>query len=59
MSGKDLVKLLEQNGWTIERISGSHYIMTKGNKTQPVPVHSNRDISIGLLNAILKQTGLK
>lgn len=58
MKDKDLLKLLQKNGWKIERIRGSHHILIKGDKTEIVPVHG-RDVPIGLLNAILKQTGLK
>lgn len=57
MSGKELVKLLLEHGWTVERIHGSHYIMVKGSQT--ITVHGNQDLKPGLLNAILKQAGLK
>lgn len=59
MSGKEVVDLLLDHEWTIDRINGSHYIMVKGNQTLVVPVHGNRDLKPGLLNAILKQAGLK
>ena len=58
MKGKELVKLLEQKGWELDRIKGSHHIMKKGNKTVSVPVH-NTDIGSGLLHKIMTQTGLK
>jgi len=58
MKGKDLVKLLKQNGWTLDRVNGSHHIMIKGSKTISVPCH-NKDLGIGLYNALLKQSGLK
>lgn len=58
MKDKDLLKLLQKNGWKIERIRGSHHILIKGDKTEIVTVHG-RDVPIGLLNAILKRTGLK
>ncbi len=58
MKDKDLLKLLQKNGWKIERIHGSHHILIKGDKTEIVPVHG-RDVPIGLLNAILKRTGFK
>ena len=58
MKGKEFVKLLEQNGWVINRIHGSHHIMKKNGKTVSVPVHSN-DIGSGLLNKLMGQTGLK
>ena len=59
MGGKDLLKLLRQNGWTVARIKGSHFRLKKGNKSTTVPVHSNKDIDKGLLEEILKFAGLK
>lgn len=59
MSGKEVVRLLLANGWQLDRINGSHYIMAKGNRTPVVPVHGSQDMKPGLLNAILKQAGLK
>lgn len=59
LTGKELVKLLMEHGWTVDRISGSHNIMAKGDKTISVPVHGNKDLPQGLLNKLLKQAGLK
>ena len=56
MKDKDLLKLLKQNGWTVVRIKGSHHSLRKGSQT--LPIHG-RDVPVGLLNAILKRTGLK
>ncbi len=59
MSGKELVRLALKNGWTLDRIHASHYILVKDDQTVTVPVHGNRDLKPGLLNALLKQMGLK
>jgi len=60
MTGKQLKKLLEANGWRLDRISGSHHIMIReGSRSVPIPIHGTNDLSKGLLNAILKQTGIK
>jgi predicted RNA binding protein YcfA (HicA-like mRNA interferase family) len=59
VTGKELIKILKMENWEIDRIKGSHYIMKKQKKTITVPVHSNKDLPIGTLNAILKQAGLK
>ena len=59
MTGKNLIKLLKKENWELDRINGSHHIMKKDEKTLSVPVHGNRDIPLGTLNAILKQAGLK
>ncbi|HBB38327.1 MAG: YcfA family protein [Candidatus Magasanikbacteria bacterium GW2011_GWD2_43_18] len=59
MSGKEVIKLLKQQGWQVGRVSGSHYIIVKdGTHSIPVPVHANKDISKGLLHAIFKQAGI-
>ena len=58
MKDKELVKLLQNNGWTLDRIHGSHYILVKGNQTLSVPVHG-KDTKKGLELAILKKAGLK
>jgi predicted RNA binding protein YcfA (HicA-like mRNA interferase family) len=59
MTGKELIKLMRKNGWKIDRISGSHHVLVKRNKTLTVPVHGNRDLKKGTLEALLKQGGLK
>jgi predicted RNA binding protein YcfA (HicA-like mRNA interferase family) len=45
ISGKDLVKVLEKNGFTVVRIKGSHHRLkhTDGRVTT-VPVHKNEDL---------------
>ena len=58
MKDKDLLNLLKKNGWNVVRIHGSHHILQKNGKTTVIPIHS-KDIPIGLLNNILKETGLK
>ena len=58
MKDKDLLKILQKNGWELTRINGSHHVLQKGDKTEVIPVHG-KDIPAGLLNKILKRTGLK
>jgi predicted RNA binding protein YcfA (HicA-like mRNA interferase family) len=60
MSGKELAKLLEANGWDLLRIQGSHHIYGQaGNPARiSVPIHRNQDMKIGLLRNLLKTAGL-
>ena len=58
MKDKDLLKLLLQNGWTLDRVKGSHYVLKKDGQTEVIPIHG-QDVPTGLLNKILKRTGLK
>jgi predicted RNA binding protein YcfA (HicA-like mRNA interferase family) len=61
LTGKQLVDLLEDDGWKVVRIEGSHYIMRKPGdiNTLSIPVHKGKTIKPGLLSFILKKTGLK
>ena len=56
ISGKQLAKLLEKNGWNLLRIQGSHHIYGKsGNDARiSVPVHKNETLKVGLLKHLLK-----
>ena len=60
VSGKSFCKILEQHGWRLVRIRGSHHIYEKdGVETiAVVPVHANRDLRLGTLKTLLKDTGL-
>lgn len=58
MSGKQLIKILEKQGWELDRVSSSHHIMKRGRKTLSVPVHANHDLPTGLLHKLLKEAGL-
>ncbi|MHC5764708.1 MAG: type II toxin-antitoxin system HicA family toxin [Nostoc sp.] len=57
---KGLCKILERQGWELKRITGSHHIYVKEgiDVILSVPVHSNRDLPIGTLKSIMKDTGL-
>lgn len=61
MKAKELIKLIQKNGWFFERQSGSHKIFKHPTKKGIVviPDHGKVDIKIGTLNPILKQAGLK
>jgi predicted RNA binding protein YcfA (HicA-like mRNA interferase family) len=58
MKDKDLLKLLLKNGWKDVRQRGSHHRLKKDDQVEVIAVHG-KDVPIGLLNAILKRTGLK
>jgi predicted RNA binding protein YcfA (HicA-like mRNA interferase family) len=59
MNSKDLIKILEQDGWKIVATKGSHYQykhqIKKGRVTVP---HPKKEIPIGTISSILKQANL-
>jgi predicted RNA binding protein YcfA (HicA-like mRNA interferase family) len=59
MNGKEVLKKLEQQGWSILRIRGSHYRLGKKQMRVTVPIHGARDLGKGLISAIQKQTAVK
>lgn len=59
MNGKKVIKILEAQGWKVVRVNGSHFRLKKGTLCTTVPIHGHRDLGIGLLRAIEKQTGVK
>jgi predicted RNA binding protein YcfA (HicA-like mRNA interferase family) len=58
---KDIIKLLEDDGWRLTRIKGSHRQFTHLTKPGTVTVAGKPSIDIppGTLNSILKQAGLR
>jgi predicted RNA binding protein YcfA (HicA-like mRNA interferase family) len=58
-SGKQLVKILQLHGFTVDHVTGSHHILINESKTRrvTVPVHT-KDLPKGTLHEIMKQAGL-
>jgi predicted RNA binding protein YcfA (HicA-like mRNA interferase family) len=59
MNGNEIIAKLKAAGWVLDRINGSHHILTKDGQAVPVPVHGKRDIGPGLVSSITRQTGVK
>jgi predicted RNA binding protein YcfA (HicA-like mRNA interferase family) len=61
MKVRDVIKMIEEDGWYIARTRGSHRQFKHPRKPGLVTIagHSNVDIPRGTLNSIRKQAGLK
>ena len=57
MKTKDLIKLLEKNGWKFKRHGADHDVYTKGTARESVPRH--KEIKENLAKSIIKRRGLK
>lgn len=57
ITGKELIRVLEQVGFQVARTRGSHFFLrhTDGRATS-VPVHSGETVGPGLLSKILRDT---
>jgi predicted RNA binding protein YcfA (HicA-like mRNA interferase family) len=60
MKHREIIKLLEADGWRHTRTSGSHAIYKHEQKPGivVVPIHT-RDLAKGIAAAILKQAGIR
>jgi predicted RNA binding protein YcfA (HicA-like mRNA interferase family) len=56
LSGRDFVRLVEQRGWRLLRIAGSHHIYGKSGSVVrlSIPMHGNQPLKIGLLRHLAK-----
>lgn len=58
-SSREVIEILEADGWYIDRVRGDHYQfkhpVKKGIVTVP---HPRKDIAIGTLKSISKQSGV-
>ena len=60
MNGRGVIKALEEDGWILKRINGSHHHYMHPGKPGLVTVpHPKRDLPLGTIKAIERQCGLK
>jgi predicted RNA binding protein YcfA (HicA-like mRNA interferase family) len=60
MQSRELIKLLQADGWQLQRTRGSHHQFVHPTKPGTVTVpHPKKDLGKGLVRAIRKQAGLR
>ncbi|MFB3882034.1 MAG: type II toxin-antitoxin system HicA family toxin [Armatimonadota bacterium] len=61
MKVRELLRLLEQNGWRLARFEGSHRQLTHPSRPGVLTVAGNlgRDVPPGILRAVLKAAGIR
>ena len=57
MKRRDLIRLLEKNGWYLLRTGANHDIYTYGKENEPIPRHS--ELKELLAKSIIRRRGLK
>lgn len=57
MKRRDLIKLLERNGWWFKRPGSDHDIYTNGKENEPIS--RQREIKEPVAQAIIRRRGLK
>lgn len=60
MNSAELIKQMEQAGWVLRGVKGSHHIFTHPERPGHLSVpHPRKDLGVGLAHKLLKQAGLK
>ena len=59
LKSKELLRIVESQGWKVCRIKGSHYLLKHSNRKGIliIPNHGSKTIGKGLVRKILKQAG--
>lgn len=59
MRSKDLIRLVEREGWVLRRVRGSHHQFKHPTKPGLVTIpHPKRDMPQGTVKNILRQAGI-
>ncbi|MDP1632964.1 MAG: type II toxin-antitoxin system HicA family toxin [Caulobacter sp.] len=59
INSRAVIKALEAEGWTLKRVTGSHHHFMHPIRPGVVTVpHPKRDLAVGTLHSIEKQSGL-
>lgn len=58
-SVKDVVAMLQENGFTLKSQKGSHMKFEKDGRTVVVPNHGSKGVEKGTYYNIMRQAGLK
>ncbi len=61
IGGAEMCRLIESNGWVLQRIKGSHHVYSKPGERKiiSIPVHGNRDLKPGLASRIARDAGIE
>jgi predicted RNA binding protein YcfA (HicA-like mRNA interferase family) len=61
MKVRDVIEMLERDGWFLDRTRGSHrqYKHPAKSGVVTVPGKPGDDLAVGTLNSVLKRAGLK
>ncbi len=60
MTSREVIQRLQEDGWFLVRVSGSHHQFRHATKAGTVTVpHPKKDFPMGTLRCIERQSGLK
>ena len=58
LSGREVVKAFERDGWTVARQRGSHIIMIKTGEMATLSVPDHKEVARGTLRSLIRASGM-
>jgi len=58
LSGREVVKVFQENGWHIARQRGSHIILVKDRHAATLSVPDHHELAKGTLRSLIRASGL-
>ena len=60
VSGKRMCRLLEERGWQLDRINGSHHVYRHPvtGRSVTVPVHADANLKPGTQRSVMRDAGI-
>ncbi len=58
LSGREVVKAFERDGWTVARQRGSHIIMIKAGEMATLSVPGHKEVARGTLRSLVRASGM-
>ena len=58
ISGREVVKAFERLGWTVDRQSSSHIVLTKSGEIASLSVPNHREVAKGTLRSLIRSANL-
>lgn len=56
VSGREVIRAFERDGWCVHRVRGSHHIMkAPDGRRISVPLHGNHTLPVGTLAGIISE----
>ena len=58
MSGREVVRAFEKQGWEVARQRGSHIIMVKAGQNVTLSIPDHKEVAKGTLRSLIRSAGL-
>ena len=58
LSGREVVKAFEKDGWTLARQRGSHMVLIKPGEIATLSVPDHKEIARGTLRSLIRASGM-